>query len=366
MQKKSLRSRLLNAIRQQAMSALADNRRRIVLAEPPFQLPRDIAPEYHAGTPLTSRAAKSSFPAHGVLRYWPQLQVHSSHYPYLGFVLRGTIDWRIGITAQAARQHKGKLSHSDSVSLELGRGTFFLMPPGVPYASGERTHRNPHATDSPDYQVLWMRFLPSGAECHFCWTVPGGQVSETDYFVPDPHLLSTTTALIDELRQRGQADLSAAQSLLYFILHRLAYNLVELQEKRRGLILESSELKHDSDAAIELACRYIEAHSHEKLALSEIAKHSFVSSGHLSRIFRRQKGVTLNQYITQHRLKRACALLRGSSLSIDSVGKSVGYPDNAYFSRLFSSNFGCPPLEFRQRHLREHHKKSTNVAKSQK
>lgn len=339
---------------------------RILLATPPFQLPEGVSLTYHRGAPLSLRVAKNTFPAHGVLHYWPEYKVHSARFPYFGFVLEGNIDWRIGITARAARQYKGELLHHDYALLRLPAGTAFLMPTETPYASGELPHWYDQNGQPAHYKILWIRFLPSGVECHFSWTAEGKPVSETDYFVSDPHLFPIAMALIDELQQRGQADTTASKALLQAAFHRLAYDLRELQEKRPGFIRKLHEEQQSIDATVELACRYIEAHSHEKLTLDDIARHSFVSSGHLCRVFREQKSVTINQYITQHRLERACALLRGSSLSMSAVGKSIGYPDSSYFSRLFSRHYGRPPLEFRQRHLEEYYKKSNDVRKSQK
>lgn len=362
----SLRRRLFDAVQEQSLAMSKPHSHRILLATPPFQLPEGVALTYHRGAPLSLRAAKNTFPAHGVLHYWPEYKVHSARFPYFGFVLEGNIDWRIGITARAARQYKGELLHHDYALLRLPAGTAFLMPTETPYASGELPHWYDQNGQPAHYKILWIRFLPSGVECHFSWTAEGKPVSETDYFVSDPHLFPIAMALIDELQQRGQADTTASKALLQAAFHRLAYDLRELQEKRPGFIRKAHEEQQSSDATVELACRYIEAHSHEKLTLDDIARHSFVSSGHLCRVFREQKRVTINQYITQHRLERACALLRGSSLSMSAVGKSVGYPDSAYFSRLFSRHYGRPPLEFRQRHLEEYYKKSNDVRKSQK
>ena len=39
----------------------------------------------------------------------------------------------------------------------------------------------------------------------------------------------------------------------------------------------------------------------------------------------------------------AAMLLRGTALSVGEVGRSVGYDDPYYFSKLFKANFGMPP-----------------------
>jgi len=362
--RKPLRRRLLDVVRQQIIPTLeGSNLWRAILAQPPFQLPREISVNYHSGKPLLAKEA-TSYAHNSVLHYWNSAKVHSARSPYMGFVLEGEIDFRIGITGEMARLAKGNLAHSDYALLGIPKSTFFIMPPGVPYASSEQNHWERKSPAS--FQIFWMRFVPQGVLCHFCWSTPKGMAGETDYYIHDPHLLFVANALIDELEQRGQRISQAASALLLFIFHRLCFGLNDLNELRPGSVHKEKEKGNIIGTPVELACRYIEAHLREKFTLDEIAAYSFTSKGHLCRIFHAEKGVTINQFITRQRLENACSLLRGSSLSIDTVARSVGFSSSAYFCRQFARHFGSSPLQFRLQHLHEYHKNSTRVTKVQK
>jgi len=364
--RKTLRRRLLDVVQQQIIPTLEGRDLwQAFLAEPPFQFPREVTFNYHSGKPLLAKEA-TGYAHNSVLHYWPSAKVHSARSPYMGFILEGEIDFRIGITAEMARTAKGDSAHCDYVLLGIPKSTFFLMPPGVPYSNSEQNHWERKPMDQATFQVFWIRFVPQGVLCHFCWATPEGMAGETDYYIHDPQLLFVANALIDELRQRGHGIPSGTNALLLFIFYRLSFALQKLNQLRPGSVHKEIEKGNVMGTAVELACRYIEGHLHEKFNLDEIAAHSFTSKGHLCRIFHAEKGVTINQFITHQRLENACSLLRGSSLPIGTVAHSVGYSSSAYFCRQFARHFHISPLQFRQRHLQEYQKNTINVKKVQK
>lgn len=68
---------------------------------------------------------------------------------------------------------------------------------------------------------------------------------------------------------------------------------------------------------------------------------------HLSRVFRKQYGLTPNEYVQSIRIERAKDLLRHTDLIIAAIADSVGYADPVYFSRLFKRHTGISPGKFR-------------------
>lgn len=361
-----LRRRLLNTVRQRIIPTLeGSNLWQTILAQPPFQFPREISIDYHSGKPLLASQA-TSYGTNDVVHYWPSAKVHNSRLPYMGFVLEGEIDWRIGITAEVAKTCKKEFAHSDYALLRIPKSTFFLMPPGIPYSSGELSHWEASAPPKTPFQIFWVHFIPQGVLCHFCWMTSQGKISETHHYIPDSQLLFAATALIDELQQRGPNAPQATGSLLLFIFHRIAYGLVNLKEQSPGIGRPFRQCDESPHTIVGLACQYIDSHLHEKLSMEDIAKASLVSPSYLSRVFKAKSGMTVNEYVTHFRLERACSLLQGSKLMIDSVAHSIGYSSSAYFCRLFVRHFGCPPLQFRQNHLQEYYNKSIKFRKSQK
>ncbi len=82
--------------------------------------------------------------------------------------------------------------------------------------------------------------------------------------------------------------------------------------------------------------------------VDEVAKIFNSTTAHVSRVFKAAVGISLKDYMIQHRVNQAKQLLAESSLTVESVGEKVGYPDVYHFSRLFKRRAGVPPSHFRK------------------
>ncbi|MEO7964161.1 MAG: AraC family transcriptional regulator [Gemmatimonadaceae bacterium] len=90
---------------------------------------------------------------------------------------------------------------------------------------------------------------------------------------------------------------------------------------------------------------YLEEEHTRAISLAELATLTGVSSFHLSRVFRRTMGVPPHAYLSQVRVRRACALLeRGVTVSI--VTHATGFFDQSHFTRTFKRIVGVPPGEY--------------------
>jgi YesN/AraC family two-component response regulator len=93
---------------------------------------------------------------------------------------------------------------------------------------------------------------------------------------------------------------------------------------------------------------------HEPLSLRSLAEQCHADPSHLSAQFRREKGMTLTDYINTQRLRRAASLLGGSGSLIQEVAEQCGFLDINYFSRLFKRRYGKSPREFRAEMMSTH------------
>lgn len=85
---------------------------------------------------------------------------------------------------------------------------------------------------------------------------------------------------------------------------------------------------------------------HQSLSIKEIADEVNLSIGHLSMIFKKETGMTLNAYITQVRLEEAKILLLAGEKKIYEIADAVGYQTGQYFSQIFYKQEGCYPREY--------------------
>lgn len=62
--------------------------------------------------------------------------------------------------------------------------------------------------------------------------------------------------------------------------------------------------------------------------------------------------MTLNQYITDFRMKKAAQLLADPRNRISDISSQVGYNDGNYFSKSFRKYAGVSPSEYREQVIR--------------
>lgn len=93
---------------------------------------------------------------------------------------------------------------------------------------------------------------------------------------------------------------------------------------------------------------YIKQHLGEELGRVNLAKHVFLSPDYLSRIFRQEKGISLSEYITDERMKKAKQLLRETDMSVSDIAYQVGYSNLTYFIRVFRERNQVTPVQFRE------------------
>lgn len=98
-----------------------------------------------------------------------------------------------------------------------------------------------------------------------------------------------------------------------------------------------------------LAKEYIE-NNYWKASLTVLDIVNFVNieRTYLFRLFKKATGLSLLNYLTSYRIRRACFLLKSSELSIKAVAYSVGYEDQLYFSKIFKKATSYSPSDYRK------------------
>ncbi|MFI6348665.1 substrate-binding domain-containing protein [Streptomyces sp. NPDC050560] len=93
---------------------------------------------------------------------------------------------------------------------------------------------------------------------------------------------------------------------------------------------------------------YVEQHFRHPVSRWQVARAAGVSEDHLSRLFHRELGLTLWDYLTRLRVERAKERLLLTDDSVGTVGRAVGFHDRAYFSRVFRRVTGVAPHAYRR------------------
>jgi len=118
------------------------------------------------------------------------------------------------------------------------------------------------------------------------------------------------------------------------------------------VVLSRSELHWQPPVPehLERVRRHIEASLGAKLNAPALARRAGLSIAGFNRGFRRHFGTTPATYVTQTRIREAARLLLQTEQTIDTIAEVTGFPNRAYFSRVFKQMTDEAPAGFRRKH----------------
>lgn len=94
---------------------------------------------------------------------------------------------------------------------------------------------------------------------------------------------------------------------------------------------------------------YIDSHIDEGLTCESVAEHVHFNPDYLTRLFKKNEGMTLSQYIYTQKMELAKKLLLKTDLPVSAIAAKLSYTNLAQFSRTFKAFTKQTPLAFRNR-----------------
>ncbi len=122
----------------------------------------------------------------------------------------------------------------------------------------------------------------------------------------------------------------------------------QLIEDALNYIKETEEKMTNVDKAIQ----YIHDNLDGDVSRESVSAAVFLNPDYLNKLFKKEKGITVTDYIYQERMKLAANLLESSDLSIRDIAGRVGYSNFSYFSKMFSRYSGITPKAYRKQRSR--------------
>lgn len=107
--------------------------------------------------------------------------------------------------------------------------------------------------------------------------------------------------------------------------------------------------KNNYSGYVKRAVQYIETHLSQTITVDALCRLSGISRKHFVRLFGKETGKTIKQYIAHSRCERAAELLKNSRLPVHEISGYVGYEDSNYFTKVFKSVMGASPQEYRKK-----------------
>lgn len=158
---------------------------------------------------------------------------------------------------------------------------------------------------------------------------------------------------IGYLRSNTNKDLPEPKGCYYFS------NPLMLISHISNLILSQNNHSGQSNdeavpIVVEKAMQFIQEHfSNHEISVQSISEAVNVSSGRLGVLFRKSIGKSINEYLTDVRIKHAIHLLENTSLKIYEVADRSGFNAPHYFSDIMYKKTGKRPIDYKRLPSRE-------------
>ncbi len=94
--------------------------------------------------------------------------------------------------------------------------------------------------------------------------------------------------------------------------------------------------------------QYIHQNYATDITLDTLAAFMHLNKSYVSRTFKEMIGTTYSHYLRRYRIERAKEILQTTNETITIIAEKVGYPDIAYFSRIFKKETGMTPNDYKQ------------------
>lgn len=99
---------------------------------------------------------------------------------------------------------------------------------------------------------------------------------------------------------------------------------------------------------------YIHANADRRITVNEIAKNFKYNTGYLSRVFKKEAGISIQEYIISERIKYAKAYLLNTTFPIKEVAILCGFDDDNQFVKFFKYNSTHSPTQYRNQYATVH------------
>ncbi len=98
---------------------------------------------------------------------------------------------------------------------------------------------------------------------------------------------------------------------------------------------------------------YIYNNLHKRILISELAQHTGLHPSYLSKLFRKETGITVTDYIQIRKIETAKSMLKYSDNLPTNIASILAFPNQSYFIEVFRKKTGMTPKKYQDMCFRE-------------
>lgn len=245
------------------------------------------------------------------------------------------------------------VSHEGKAALVVGSRVYMQTPRNLSICFGEMPHQLfPDPAEPYRRTVLCLHDAGLKAAASMA-----GQL-DLEWLLSKPctqfELALQTYTTVVRILQKMDRELRLLQpgwramtvSLFLELVASLQRNDTPLTESNKAYDTSGGSVASD---LIRICCEHIEQYLFEDLPLKETAKLFHVSPEHLTRLFRKEKGMSYYRYLLGQRVLRSKQMMKQHpEISMTEIACSLGFSSPTQFSRVFKSIVQVTPTEYRE------------------
>jgi two-component system response regulator YesN len=95
--------------------------------------------------------------------------------------------------------------------------------------------------------------------------------------------------------------------------------------------------------------QYMREHVEDNISREDVAAHVGLNPAYLSRLFKKETGKNLVDYLIEAKIERGKLLLDTTDMTVSAIAQQVGYANFSHFTKMFKKQYGITPQSYRQR-----------------
>lgn len=228
----------------------------------------------------------------------------------------------------------------------IEEGVAFALDKGAMFCS--RPDRMHQIISEPDMFLLWVAFEAiEGKTTSSINEIIHEICGSSPIFIENAET-TTACAIWKTLWKQAEHHSSMAQFILPALANSLLLSLLQLFRQPDMNVTGKLPLKTASVLLPQIKM-FIRDNMSQPLQLDDVANNLHISGRHLSRLLVMNTGQSYTAFVRSERVNKAAYLLANTDMAIEQVAEECGFASIHYFSKVFSTEQGMPPGQYRKR-----------------
>ena len=161
-------------------------------------------------------------------------------------------------------------------------------------------------------------------------------------------VLTPILVLPDSILSEEDVDLLCSHPKI-ILCNRGAAESEQFNKRIHGILAGDEILPPHTGALVKKAILYLNVNASQQIVRWKLADTVHVSEDYLTRIFHKELGLSLWEYLNRYRIYLATKMLLETNDTIYEIAENSGFQDQAYFCRVFKKIYGIPPGKIRSK-----------------